>query len=41
MEEWEDKLKELEVKGIWETVRKENLSVDDNDKTNAFVFKLL
>ena len=41
MEEWEDKLKELEVKGIWETVTKEKLSVDDNDKTNAFVFKLL
>ena len=41
MEEWEDKLKELEVKGIWETVTKEKLLVDDDDKTNAFVFKLL
>ena len=41
MEEWEDKLKELEMKGIWETVTKEKLSVDDDDKTNAFVFKLL
>ena len=41
MEEWEDKLKELERKGMWETVTKEKLPVDDDDKTNAFVFKLL
>ena len=29
------------MEGIWETVTKEKLSVDDDDKTNAFVFKLL
>ena len=40
MEEWENKLKEMEMEGIWETVTKEKLSVDDDDKTNAFVFKL-
>ena len=41
MEEWEDKLKKLEMEGIWETVTKEELPVVDDDKTNAFVFKLL
>ena len=41
MEEWEDKLMELEREGIWETVTKEKLPVDDDDKTIAFVFKLL
>ena len=41
MEEWEDKLMELEREGIWEIVTKEKLPVDDDDKTNAFVFKLL
>ena len=41
MEEWENKLKEMEMEGIWETVTKEKLPVDDDDKTNAFVFKLL
>ena len=41
MEEWEDKLKELEMKGIWETVTKEKLPVDNDDKKNAFVCKLL
>ena len=41
MEEWENKLKEMEMEGIWETFTKEKLSVDDDDKTNAFVFKLL
>ena len=41
MEEWKNKLKEMEMEGIWETVTKEKLSVDDDDKTNAFVFKLL
>ena len=39
-DEWENKLKEMEMEGIWETVTKEKLSVDDDDKTNAFVFKL-
>ena len=33
MEEWENKLKEMEMEGIWETVTKEKLSVDDDDKT--------
>ena len=41
MEEWEDNLMELEMEGIWETVTKEKVPVDDDDKTNAFVFKLL
>ena len=41
MEEWGDKLMELEMEGIWETVTKEKLPVDGDDKTNAFVFKLL
>ena len=41
MKEWEDKLKELEMERIWETVTKEKLPVVDDDKTNAFVFKLL
>ena len=42
MEEWENKLKEMEMEGIWETYkRKIILPVDDDDKTNAFVFKLL
>ena len=41
MEEWENKLKELEMKGMWETVAKEKLPVDDDDKTNTFVFKPL
>ena len=41
MEEWKDKLMELEMKGTWETVTKEKLPVDDDDRTNAFVFKLL
>ena len=40
MDEWENKLKEMEMEGIWETVTKEKLLVDDDDKTNAFVFKL-
>ena len=40
MEEWEDKLMELEMEGIWETVTKEKLPVFDDDKANAFVFKL-
>ena len=40
MEEWEDKLVELEMEGIWETVTKEKLPVFDDDKANAFVFKL-
>ena len=41
MDEWENKLKEMEREGIWETVTKGKLPVDDDDKTNAFVFKLL
>ena len=41
MEEWENKLKEIEMKGIWLTVTKEKLLVVDDDKTNAFLFKLL
>ena len=41
MEEWENKLKEIEMRGIWETVTKEKLLVVDDDKTNAFLFKLL
>ena len=41
MEEWEDNLMKLEMEGIWETVTKEKVPVDDDDKTNAFVFKLL
>ena len=41
MEEWENKLKEMEMEGILETATKETMSVDDDDKTNAFVFKLL
>ena len=41
MEEWEDKLVELEREGISKNVTKETLPVDDDDKTNAFVFKLL
>ena len=40
MEEWEDKLMELEREEIWET-HKKKLPVDDDDKTNAFLFKLL
>ena len=28
------------MEGIWETVSKGKLPVDDNDKTNAFVFKV-
>ena len=41
MEEWKDKLMEFKMEGIWETVTKKKLSVVDDDKTNAFVFKLL
>ena len=41
MEEWKDKLMELEMEGIWEAVTKEKLPVEDDVKTNAFVFKLL
>ena len=33
MEEWENKLKEMEMEGIWETVTKGKLPVDDDDKT--------
>ena len=29
------------MEGIWETVTKEKLTVDDDDRTNEFVFKLL
>ena len=39
MEEWEDKLMELEMEGIWETVTNEKLPADDDDNTNTFVFK--
>ena len=41
MEEWKDKLMEFKMEGIWETVTEKKLSVVDDDKTNAFVFKLL
>ena len=41
MKEWENKLKEIEMKGIWLTVIKEKLLVVDDDKTKAFLFKLL
>lgn len=40
MEEWEDKLMESQGKGILETVTKEKVPVNDDDKTKAFVFKL-